>query len=128
MRINTSKTKVMKVGKRESTENITVGRDVLEEVEDFCYLGSVIANNGSCDKEIRIRLGKANATFGRLNSVWKDKGLSLITKTRLYRALVLTALLYGAETWPMTKANMKKLEAAHHRWQRRILGVTGGIR
>ena len=37
---------------------------------------------------------------------------------------MLTALLYGAETWPMTKANMKKLEAAHHRWQRRILGVT----
>ena len=45
LRINTSKTKVMKVGKWESTENITVGRDVLEEVEDFCYFGSVIANN-----------------------------------------------------------------------------------
>ena len=50
---------------------------MFEEVEDVCYLGYVIANNGSCDKEIRARLGKANATFGRLNSIWKDKGLSL---------------------------------------------------
>jgi Reverse transcriptase (RNA-dependent DNA polymerase)/Endonuclease/Exonuclease/phosphatase family len=124
LRINTSKTKVMKVGKWETSENIEVEGDVLEEVEDFCYLGSVIANNGSCDKEIRVRLGKANATFGRLNTVWRDKGLSISTKTRLYRALVLTTLLYGAETWAMTKANLKKLEAAHHRWMRKILGVT----
>ena len=114
----------MKVGVWESREDVTVGGEVLEEVEDFCYLGSVIAGNGSCDKEIRIRLGKANATFGRLNSIWKNKGLSLLTKTRLYRALVLTTVMYGSETWPMTKTNLKKLEAAHHRWQRRILGVT----
>ena len=56
--------------------------------------------------------------------MWRDKGLGLTTKIRLYRALVLTALLYGAETWPMTKTNMKRLDAAHHRWQRRILGIT----
>ena len=69
-------------------------------------------------------MGKANATFGRLNNIWRNKGLSIVTKTRLYRALVLTTLLYGAETWPMTKANMKKLEAAHQRWLRRILKIT----
>src|SRR5678816_4113320 len=114
----------MKVGVWESREDVTVGGEALEEVEDFCYLGSVIAGNGSCDKEIRIRLGKANATFGRLNSIWKNKGLSLLTETRLYRGLVLTTVMYGSETWPMTKTNLKKLEAGHHRWQRRILGVT----
>src|SRR5678815_1059782 len=37
---------------------------------------------------------------------------------------VLSTLLYGAETWPMTVANRKKLEAAHHRWQRRILHIS----
>jgi hypothetical protein len=124
LRINTTKTKIMKVGKWTVTENIKVGEDVLEEVEHFCYLGSMISSNGSCDKEIGSRLGKANATFGRLNNIWKNKGLSLTTKTRLYRALVLTALLYGAETWSMTKVNMKKLEAAHHRWLRRLLKIT----
>ena len=35
----------------------------VEEVSEFCYLGSVIAGDGNCDKDIRIRLGKANSTF-----------------------------------------------------------------
>jgi len=36
---------------------------------------------------------------------------------------VLLTLLYAAETWSMTVTNMKKLEAAHHKWQRKIVGV-----
>ena len=51
LRINTAKTKIMKVGIWESREDVTVGEEVLEEEEDFCYLGSVIANNGSCDRD-----------------------------------------------------------------------------
>jgi len=47
-----------------------------------------------------------------------------MVKIRLYEAIVMSTLLYGAETWPMTVANKKKLEAAHHRWQRRILHVS----
>ena len=36
----------------------------------------------------------------------------------------LLILLYGAETQPMTVINMNKLEAAHHKWQRKILGIS----
>src|SRR6218665_3619016 len=43
------------------------------------------------------------------------------TKIRLYNDIVVSTLLYGSETWPMTIANKKRLEAAHHRWLRRIL-------
>ena len=43
---------------------------------------------------------------------------------RLYESIVLSTLLYGAETWPITVANGRRLEAAHHRWLRRILHVT----
>jgi len=86
-------------------------------------LGSVIAGDGSCDKDIKTRLGKANSTFGRLINIWKSKSLNIKIKIRLYEALVMSTLLYGAETWPMTVANMKRLEAAHHRWQRKILGI-----
>jgi len=39
-------------------------------------------------------------------------------------ALIISTLLYGAETWPMTVVNMKRLEAAHHKWQREILGIS----
>ena len=76
------------------------------------------------NKDIRVRLGKANGVFGRLTNIWRDNGLSLHTKIRLYEALVLSPLLYGAETWSMSVSNTKKLEAAHHRWQRKILKIS----
>ena len=44
--------------------------------------------------------------------------------TRLYESLVISTLLYGAESWPLSVTQMKKLEAAHHKFQRRLLGIT----
>ena len=72
---------------------------------------------------MHLRLGKANGVFGRLTNIWTDNGLSLHIKISLYEALVLSTLLYGAETWSMSVSNTKKLEAAHHRWQRKILKI-----
>jgi hypothetical protein len=123
LRINADKTKVMMTGVQGQTQAIQAGGKPVEEVNEFCYLGSVIARDGSCDKDIRTQLGKANSCFGRLLNIWRNKGLSIKIKIRLYEALVMSTLLYGAETWPMTVANMKRLEAAHHRWQRKILGI-----
>jgi len=37
------------------------------------------------------------------------------TKIRLHNDIVVSTLLYGSKTWPMTVANKKRLEAAHHR-------------
>ena len=124
LHINTQKTKLVKIGKIEDVRTIQAGGGQVEEVEQFCYLGSVITNDSSCDKEIKTRLGKANTTFGRLTNIWRNKSLNVKVKVRLYDSLVLSTLKYGAETWSMTAANMKKLEAAHHKWLRRILGIT----
>jgi len=43
---------------------------------------------------------------------------------RLYAAIVLSILLYSAEVWPLTATLAKRLNAAHHRWQRSILGIS----
>jgi len=48
----------------------------------------------------------------------------LQTKLRPYEALILSTLFYGAEVWPLTVTLSKKLEAAHHRLLRGILGIT----
>jgi len=93
-------------------------------VEDFCYLGSYISNNGSYEKDVRFRIGKAATSFGNLSNVWSSKSVSLVAKINLYESLILPILLYSAELWPIKVTSMKKLEAAHHRWQRKILGVT----
>ena len=45
-------------------------------------------------------------------------------KTRLYEAIILSTLLYGADVWPSTATLTKRLDAAHHRRQRSILGIS----
>jgi hypothetical protein len=80
--------------------------------------------DSSCDREVKMRIGKANAAFGRLGKIWKENGYSIKTKIRLYSALVVSTLLYGSETWPMTANNRKRLEAAHHKWLRSILHIS----
>ena len=45
-------------------------------------------------------------------------------KIMLYESLVTSTLLYGAESWPLSITQLKKLEAAHHKFQRRLLEIT----
>jgi len=101
--VNVEKTKIMKVGDWTSAVGIRirVGQEELKECEEFCYLGSTLDNDGGCDREIMIRLGKANSAFGRLGRIWSSRNISTKIKVRLYESLVMAVLLYGAETWPM---------------------------
>jgi len=55
---------------------------MVETVEEFCYLGSVISFTSSCDKDIKTRLGKANSVVGRLNAIWKSRDLNCNIKIR----------------------------------------------
>ena len=69
-------------------------------VKKFTYLGSTLTNYAQLDVEIKNRVAKASSSFGRLrNTVWDRKGLNLQTKLKVYKAVVLTALLYACETW-----------------------------
>jgi len=77
--------------------------------------------HSSCDTEISTRLGKA---FGRMNNIWSNRRLKTEVKIWLHEALVMSILLYGIETWPMIVTNMKRLETAHHWWQRKILCIS----
>jgi len=122
--INPDKTKVTHIWKWHETNRIEIDEVPTEKVEDFCYLGSMMSLNSSCDKEIKTHIGKANAVFERLERIWKSIGCSVDTKVQLSDSILLSTLLYGAETRPITTANGRRLEAAHHRWQRRILHVS----
>jgi len=84
----------------------------IEKVDDFCYLGSYISHNGSCEKDVRVRIGKATAVFGKMRKIWKNKCISLKVKMSLYEAIVLSTLLYSAKVWPLTVTITKRLNAA----------------
>ena len=101
----------------EDSTVITAEGTNVEVVEDFRYVGSYLST-GSCDKECMIQIGKAASVIKRQVNIWKSKNISLEVKIRLYESLVISTLLYGAESWPLSVTQMKKLEAAHHKFQR----------
>ena len=75
LHVNAEKTKMMIMGTI-PYGRITVSDNTVENVTEFCYLGSILQDDSSCDKDIRARLGKASGVFGRLTKICRDNGLS----------------------------------------------------
>jgi hypothetical protein len=88
---------------------------------DFIYLGSKIDGSASATPGIRRRIGMANTTFGSLNNIWKSNSLPRKTKAALYRAIILSIMLYNAEVWPIKIQDIKALEGAHITMLRRMM-------
>ena len=79
----------------------------LEVVHEFVYLGSTITDNMSIDSELNKRIGKAAMTLSRLTKrVWSNK-FSDHTKVNVYKACVISTLLYGSESCTM-RAHQEK--------------------
>ena len=75
------------------------GKDI-EVVTKFVFLGTLITEDGLCEKEVRRRIVMGKSAMGGLTSIWKDRGITLETKVKQVKVLVfqIVGLLYGAET------------------------------
>ena len=97
----------------------------LNPVLEFTYLGSSISSNGCIDDEIQRRMANAGASFGRLRQrLWNNHHVSMRVKGKIYRAVVLATLLYGAEAWTVYRRQVKKLHAFMMRHLRSIMTIT----
>ena len=104
LKINIKKTEVLYQSNSTRTreEDIMVDGNKLNSVLEFTYLGSTISNDGCIDDEMQRRMAKASASFGRLRQrLWNNHHVSMRVKGKIYRAIVLSTLLYGAEAWTM---------------------------
>ena len=122
LRINKSKTKVMRV-KTRNVDKIKLDGEAIDEVEDFTYFGSNISKDGGSDRDIVARIGKAGTAFAILGPVWRSKVISRKTKLRIFNTNVKPALLYGSETWRATKETSRKLQSFVNRCPRSIMGI-----
>ena len=116
------KTKIVKVNTA-STEPVLLEGSLLDKVESFTYLGSIINMQGGTDKDAKTRIGKARTVFLQLQTIWKSRELSQRTKIRIFNSIVKSVLLYGAETWRITKATVAKVQTFINSCLRRILRV-----
>ena len=69
---------------------------------DFVFLGSKITVSGDCSHEIKRRLLLGRKTMTNLESILKQR--DLLTKVRLVKAMVFPVVMYGYESWTITKA------------------------
>ncbi|VDM00258.1 unnamed protein product [Schistocephalus solidus] len=84
--------------------------------------GSTISRNTRIDYEVAQRITKASQAFGRLQaSVWNHRCIHLNTKLKMYKAVILTTLLYGGATWTVYSNQTRKLNHFHLRCLRSIL-------
>ena len=119
--INRSKTKLIIVdrsGKLELNGSLN-----FELTDNFIYLGYSISNNGSCEVEVRRRIGMAKSAMSQLDRVWKDRSISITTKSYLVRTLVFSIFIYGAETWTLKKADRDRIDAFEMWCWRRMLNI-----
>ena len=125
-RSNVGKSKVMRcsvVGENEPL-SISLNGEILEEANEFKYLGSMIAAGGGMDAEVRERLGAAGKVMGGLASLWKCRGMSIESKMCMWESIVVPTVMYGSESWVLSAEERNRLNVFDMRCLRRVLGVS----
>ena len=120
--INATKTKLMSVGTKQD-DGMMIAGEPIEEVDEFRYLRSIVRKKGRTDEDIQACIGKAKQAFAMLRPIWRSTALTTRTKLRVFGSDVKAVLLYGAETWILTKELKQKLQVFINKCLRSILRI-----
>ena len=123
MEISAEKTKLMTINTSDINTEIKLNGRKLETATSFKYLGSVITDEGS-KPEILSRIAQTTAALTKLKPVWNDRSISLSSKIRLMRSLVISIFLYACESWTLTAELQKEIQAIEMRCYRKILRIS----
>ena len=81
-----------------------ISRETVETVSDFIFLGSKITADGDCSQEIKRRLLLGKKVMTNLDSILKNRDITLLAKVHLVKAMVFPVVMYGCESWTVKKA------------------------
>ena len=101
LKLNNQKTKIMASGPITSWQ---IDGETMETVADFIFLGSEIMAEGDCSHEIKRHLLLGRKVMMNLDSILKNRDITLPTKVRLVKAMVFLVVVYGCESWTIKKA------------------------
>ena len=97
--------------------------ETVETVSDFIFLGSRITADGDYSHEIKRRLLLGRKVMTNLDSIFKSRDITLLTKVQLVKAMVFPVVMYGCESWTMKKAERQRIDAFEVCCWRRLLRV-----
>ena len=126
LRVNVGKSKVMRCtrGEEGARMNVILNGEVLEEVDKFKYLGSVVAANGGIEADVCHRVNEGCKMLGALKGVMKCRGLGMNVKKVLYEKVIVPTVTYGSECWGMKVSERQKLNVFEMRCLRSMVGVS----
>ena len=75
------------------------------ESESYCFRGAAkITADGDCSHEIKRRLLLGRTVMTNLDSILKNRDITLLTEVCLFKAMVFPVVMYGCESWTIKKA------------------------
>ena len=101
LKLNIQKTNIMASGPITSWE---IDGETVETVSDFIFLGSKITADGDCSHEIKRSLLFGRKVMTNLDSIFKSRDISLLTKVRLVKAMFFPVVMYGCVSWTVKKS------------------------
>ena len=119
LKLNIQKTKIMASGPITSWE---IDGETVETVADY-LLGSQITADGDCSHEIKRRLLLGRKVMSTLDSILKNKDITLSTKVRLVKAMVFPVVMYRCQSWTIKKVERRRIDALELWCWRRLLRV-----
>ena len=93
----------------------------METVTEFIFLGSKITADGNYSHEIKRHLLLGRKAMTNLDSIFKSRDTTLLTKVRLVKAMVFPVVMYGCESWTIKKAEHQRIDAFELWCWRRLL-------
>ena len=118
LKLNIQKTKIMASGPITSWE---IHGETMATVSDFTFLDSKITADGDCSHEIKRRSLLGRTVMSNLDSIFKNRDITLPKKLRVVKAMVFPVFMYGCESWTVKKAECLRIDAFEMWCWRRLL-------
>ena len=109
LKLNIQKTKIMASGPITSWE---IDGETMETVRDFIFLDSKVTADGDCSHEMKRWLLFGRKAMTNLDSILKNKNITLPTKVHLVKAMVFPVVMYRCESWTVKKAECQRIDSS----------------
>jgi hypothetical protein len=100
--------------------SFSINEKPIQRVDDYLYLGRILTWNDCDDAAVAARLSKARSTWGRMSPILRAANANPKVMARFYLAVVQAILLYGSESWVVSKSTLRRLETFHARCARHM--------
>ena len=120
LKLNIQKTKITASGPITSWQT---DEETMEIVSDFTFWDSKITADGDCSHEIKRHLLLGRKAMMHLDSILKNRDITLPTKVHLVKAMVFPVVMSGCESWAIKKAEWGRVDSFELWCWRRLLRV-----